>query len=137
MAYVSIPRDLTKVKNKIAFGLTKRQLIFIAVGALIAVPLFLYLKDNVSITAGSYALVGIIMPAVILGSAEKNGMYLEKYIGNIILQKMIMPSIRIYQCENLYSRIERKEDERLKNEQKSKAKKASAKPTKKVKKSKK
>ena len=26
MAYVSVPKDLTKVKNKVAFNLTKRQL---------------------------------------------------------------------------------------------------------------
>ena len=29
MAYVTIPKDLTKVKNKVAFNLTKRQLICI------------------------------------------------------------------------------------------------------------
>ena len=29
MAYVSVPKDLTKVKNKVAFNLTKRQLICI------------------------------------------------------------------------------------------------------------
>ena len=33
MAYVSVPKDLTKVKNKVAFNLTKRQLICIAAGA--------------------------------------------------------------------------------------------------------
>ena len=26
MAYVSVPKDLTKVKNKVAFNLTKRQI---------------------------------------------------------------------------------------------------------------
>ena len=30
MAYVSVPKDLTKVKNKVAFNLTERQLIYIA-----------------------------------------------------------------------------------------------------------
>ena len=29
MAYVSVPKDLTKGKNKVAFNLTKRQLICI------------------------------------------------------------------------------------------------------------
>ena len=32
MAYVSVPKDLTKVKNKVAFNLTKRQLICIGIG---------------------------------------------------------------------------------------------------------
>ena len=35
MAYVSVPKDLTKVKNKVAFNLTKRQLICIGIGAAI------------------------------------------------------------------------------------------------------
>ena len=27
MAYVTVPKDLTKVKNKVAFNLTKRQIV--------------------------------------------------------------------------------------------------------------
>ena len=38
MAYVSVPKDLTKVKNKVAFNLTKRQLICIAAGAAAGIP---------------------------------------------------------------------------------------------------
>ena len=39
MAYVTIPKDLTKVKSKVLFGLTKRQLICFGAAALIGVPL--------------------------------------------------------------------------------------------------
>ena len=35
MAYVSVPKDLTKVKNKVAFNLTKRQLICIGIGEML------------------------------------------------------------------------------------------------------
>ena len=41
MAYVPVPKDLTKVKTKVAFNLTKRQLVCFGGGALIGVPLFL------------------------------------------------------------------------------------------------
>ena len=40
MAYVPVPKDLTKVKTKVAFNLTKRQLVCFGCGALIGVPLF-------------------------------------------------------------------------------------------------
>lgn len=40
MAYVPVPKDLTKVKTKVAFNLTKRQLVCFGGGALIGVPLF-------------------------------------------------------------------------------------------------
>ena len=36
MAYVTIPKDLTKVKSKVLFGLTRRQLI--CFGAAVLVP---------------------------------------------------------------------------------------------------
>ena len=44
MAYVPVPKDLTKVKTKVMFNLTKRQLICFAGGALIGVPLFFLLR---------------------------------------------------------------------------------------------
>ena len=46
MAYVPVPKDLTKVKTKIAFNLTKRQLICFSIGVLIGVPLFILLKNK-------------------------------------------------------------------------------------------
>ncbi len=44
MAYVPVPKDLTKVKTKVAFNLTKRQLVCFGGGALIGVPLFFLLR---------------------------------------------------------------------------------------------
>lgn len=40
MAYVTIPKDLSKVKNKVAFNLTKRQLICIGIGAAVGIPFY-------------------------------------------------------------------------------------------------
>lgn len=48
MAYVTLPKDLTKVKSKVLFGLTKRQLICFGAAALIGVPLFFLRKTAVS-----------------------------------------------------------------------------------------
>ena len=39
-AYISVPRDLANVKTKVAFNLTKRQLICFGAAALVGVPLF-------------------------------------------------------------------------------------------------
>lgn len=43
-AYISVPRDLSRVKTKILFGLTKRQLICFSMAAMIGVPSFFMLK---------------------------------------------------------------------------------------------
>ena len=40
MAFVSVPKDLTKVKNKIIFNLTKRQLICFVIAAAVGLPFF-------------------------------------------------------------------------------------------------
>jgi hypothetical protein len=40
MAYVPVPKDLSRVKSKIAFNMTKRQLVCFGGGALLGVPLF-------------------------------------------------------------------------------------------------
>lgn len=39
MAYVPIPKDLKKVKTKVAFNLTKRQLIGFTIAGLIGIPI--------------------------------------------------------------------------------------------------
>ena len=41
MAFVSVPKDLTKVKNKIIFNLTKRQLICFGIAAAVGLPFYL------------------------------------------------------------------------------------------------
>ena len=45
MAYVNVPKDLSKVKSKVMLNLTKRQLLCIGGGALVGVPLFFLLKE--------------------------------------------------------------------------------------------
>ena len=53
MAYVPVPKDLTKVKTKVMFNLTKRQLVCFGSGALLGVPLFFLLKEPVGTSAAS------------------------------------------------------------------------------------
>lgn len=43
-AYISVPRNLTRVKTKVVFNLTKRQLLCFGAAALIGVPSFFLLR---------------------------------------------------------------------------------------------
>ena len=52
MAYVPVPKDLTKVKTKVMFNLTKRQLVCFGSGALIGVPLFFLLREPAGSSGG-------------------------------------------------------------------------------------
>ena len=46
MAYVPVPKDLSKIKTKVAFNLTKRQIICFAAALAMGLPLFFLLKDK-------------------------------------------------------------------------------------------
>ena len=53
MAYVSVPKDLTKVKEKFLFNLTKRQVVCFGSGALAGLPAFFLLKDHIGTSLAS------------------------------------------------------------------------------------
>ena len=57
MAYVTVPKDLTKVKTKVALNLTKRQLVCFSAAAVVGVPLFFLLKGSVPQTAATFVMV--------------------------------------------------------------------------------
>ena len=50
-AYISVPRDLTRVKSKILFGLTKRQIVCFGTGALIGVPVYFFVRGSGNLSA--------------------------------------------------------------------------------------
>ena len=45
MAYVTIPKDLSRIQSKVLFGLTKRQVICFGAAALVGVPLFFWQRQ--------------------------------------------------------------------------------------------
>ena len=47
MAYVPVPKDLSKIKTKLAFNLTKRQLICFSAAAVIGLPAYLFTREHI------------------------------------------------------------------------------------------
>ena len=47
MAFVPVPKDLTKVKTKVALNLTKRQLVCFGLGGLIGIPAYLFSRGSI------------------------------------------------------------------------------------------
>ena len=106
-SYISVPRDLTKVKSKIVFNLTKRQLICFSVAALFGVPTFFLIKHVASTTAAAMGMMVIMMPFFFLAMYEKNNQHLEVIMGHLIEATFIRPKQRPYQTDNNYSALER------------------------------
>ena len=109
MAYVPVPKDLTKVKTKVMFNLTKRQLVCFGGGALVGVPLFFLLKGPVGTSAASMCMIVVLLPFFLLAMYEKNGQPLEKIIGNIIRVSITRPKQRPYKPNFFYAVLQRQD----------------------------
>ena len=107
MAYVTIPKDLTKVKSKVLFGLTKRQLICFGAAALIGVPLFFLLKSVINTTAATLCMILVMLPFFLLAMYERHGQPLEVIAGHIIRSMFTRTKERPYQTNNFYAALER------------------------------
>lgn len=62
MAYVSIPKDLSRVKSKLLFNLTKRQVVCFGLGALIGVPAFFLAKDALGVSPSVLLMMLLMLP---------------------------------------------------------------------------
>ena len=102
MAYVSVPKDLTKVKNKVAFNLTKRQLICIGIGAAMGIPSYFLLRNVMGNSNAATVMVLLMLPAFLFAMYEKDGMHLEDVLMHMIRVKFLRPSVRKYETENYY-----------------------------------
>ena len=84
MAYVTVPKDLTKVKSKVVFGLTKRQLICFGGALLAGVPLFFLIRGRVPTSAAALIMVFAMLPGFLLALYEKHGQPLEVVVRQIV-----------------------------------------------------
>lgn len=106
-SYISVPRDLTKVKSKVFLNLTKRQLICFSVAALIGVPSFFLIKSMAPVNVALMSMMVIMMPIIFFAIYEKNGRPLEVYLGHFIEAVFVRPKKRPYKTDNYYSALER------------------------------
>ena len=62
MAYVTIPKDLSRIQSKVLFGLTKRQVICFGAAALVGVPLFFLAKASLGTTTAALCMILVMLP---------------------------------------------------------------------------
>ena len=107
MAYVPVPKDLSKIKTKVAFNLTKRQIVCFAVALIVGLPLFFLLKDSAGTSAASFVMIVVMLPCFLMAMYEKHGQPLEVVVKNIIQTKFVRPKERPYQTQNVYAVFEK------------------------------
>ena len=101
-AYVPTPRDLSKVKSKILFNLTKRQLLCFGAAAIVGLPVFFVLKATGNISLAALGMMFVMLPLFFLAMYEKDGQPLEVIAKQFYEAKFVRPKVRPYQTNNLY-----------------------------------
>ena len=109
MAYVPVPKDMNAVKTKVAFNLTKRQLICFGAGVLVGVPLFFLLRGRMGSSTATLLMVLVLIPFFLFAMYEKNGQPLEKILYNIVQVSFLRPKERPYRTNYFYSAVIRQE----------------------------
>ena len=102
MPYVNVPNDLSKIKTKIAFNLTRRQLICFGGAAALT-------RHALGGTGAMFLMIAIMLPAFFMAMYERDGLPFEKVARNIIRAKFLRPGVRPYQTQNIYAPFAGKE----------------------------
>ena len=111
MPYVNVPNDLSKIKTKIAFNLTRRQLICFGGAAAVGIPVYLLTRHALGGTGAMFLMIAIMLPAFFMAMYERDGLPFEKVARNIIRAKFLRPGVRPYQTQNIYAPFAGKEND--------------------------
>ena len=104
-----VPKDLSKIKTKLAFNLTKRQLICFSAAASVGLPTYLLTREALGNSAAMLLMIGLMLPFFFFAMYEKDGLSLEKVLKNIIRTCFLYPRVRPYKTENFYALLSEKE----------------------------
>ena len=105
MPFVSVPKDLSKVKTKVALNLTKRQLICFSVAAVIGIPAYIFSRGTIGNSAAALLMIGLMLPMFFLAMYEKDGQSAEKVLRNYVRTRLLWPGKRPYKTTNRFQII--------------------------------
>ena len=103
MAYVTVPKDLTKVKTKVLFGLTRRQLLCFGAAAATGLPLFFLMKRAVNTSTATLCMILLMLPFFLFAMYERHGQPLEVMLKHLIQTVFVRPRQRPYRTNNYYA----------------------------------
>lgn len=107
MAFVDVPEDLSKVKNKLIGNFTLRQILCFVIAASIGFPLYWFSKRYIGTEVAGVIMIIIMIPFVMFALYEKEGQPLEKILWYAIETRFIRNTDRPYETDNIYAAIHR------------------------------
>ena len=106
MAYVPVPKDLTRVKSKFLFNLTMRHVVCFGLGALVGLPVFFLTKEAIGVSMAAALMIVIMLPFFLFAMFERNGQPLEVLLKHYIQARFVRPRTRVFETENFYATLE-------------------------------
>ena len=107
MPYVPVPKDLNRVKSKVAFNLTKRQIISFSIAGGVGIPFYLLTKEYLGISTSAVVMMILMVPFFFLAMYEKDGQPAERVIKNYVEFRWGKKRKRPYQTKNFYAELQR------------------------------
>ena len=103
MAYVPVPKDLSTVKTKVMFNLTKRQLICFSLALIVGLPFFFIFKKSAGTSLATLVMIFVMLPFFMFAMYEKHGQPMEVILKHYIEVRFIKPKQRPYKTDNFYA----------------------------------
>ena len=97
-----VPKDVSAIKKKLVFNLTKRQIISFLLAGIAGFSVYGFLKNYMETDLAALVMTGVMMPFLFVGIYEKDGYPAEKIAYFMIRRVFLLPGIRLYKAENFY-----------------------------------
>ena len=104
--YVDVPKELEEIKQKFAFGLTKRQIVSFGIALAVGGIAFWLTYEKLGITGAAYCLFIVAAPIALFGIYNNNGLYLEDKL-KLMINFYKSEKIKTYQSENIFDSIDK------------------------------
>ena len=97
-----VPKDVSAIKKKLVFNLTKRQIISFLLAGFAGFSVYSFLKNYMETDMAALVMTGVMMPFLFVGIYEKDGYPAEKIAYFMVRRIFLLPGIRPYKAVNFY-----------------------------------
>ncbi len=95
--------SITKVKTKVAFNLTKRQIICFTAALILGLPVFFLLKGSAGTSLAAFFMILVMLPFFLFAMYEKHRQPPEIILKHIVQTKFIRKKECPYRTRNYYA----------------------------------
>lgn len=102
MIAVRIPEEIRKYKEKLAFGLTARQLIATIITMIVCVPLYWFGRKLLPEDLLAWLVIIFAFPTLSIGFLKFNNMPMERFFVTVFKYEFLFPRKRKFRTENAF-----------------------------------